>query len=177
MQGSKKCWPLVILAAVAGCGTVPSGPPLETVPFVDLNRYLGTWYEIATIPQSFTRGCTGVTANYSLRPDGRIRVINACHPERLDAPLRQVEGRAWVVDPASNAKLKVSFFLWFSGDYWIIELGQDYGYAVVGHPARKYLWVLCRQPRMDEGLYSAILERLKTKGYDVSPIQRTLQPE
>ncbi len=176
MQGVKKCWLFLALAA-AGCGTLPPGPPLETVPMVDLDRYLGTWYEIATIPQSFQRGCTGVTATYSLRPDGKIKVVNSCRPERLDAPERRVEGRAWVVDRTSNAKLKVSFFLWFSGDYWIIELGRDYDYAVIGHPARKYLWVLCRQPRMDEALYADILERLRTKGYDTALIQRTLQPE
>jgi apolipoprotein D and lipocalin family protein len=170
-------WLLAGPVLLAGCGTAPQGPVLETVPYVDLNRYLGTWYEIATIPQSFQRGCTGVTANYSLRPDGQIKVVNTCRPERLDAPQRQAEGRAWVVDPATNAKLKVSFFLWFAGDYWIIELGKEYDYAVIGHPERKYLWVLCRQPRMDESLYSAIVERLKTKGYDVSLLKRTPQPE
>jgi apolipoprotein D and lipocalin family protein len=166
---------VMALGWLAGCASPAAGPQLATVPFVDLNRYLGQWYEIATIPASFERGCTGVTAAYSLRPDGQIRVINTCHPERLDAPARQAEGRAWVVDKQTNAKLKVSFFLWFAGDYWVLELGPQYEYAVVGEPTREYLWVLCRQPTMDGGVYSAILARLQAQGYDVSKLKLTAQ--
>ncbi len=165
----------LVLAVISGCTATPAGPKLETVAQVDLNRYLGTWYEIATLPMSFERGCTGVTANYSLRPDGLIKVVNTCRQGALTGPERQAVGRAWVVDKQTNAKLKVSFFLWFAGDYWIIELGPEYEYAVVGHPGRKYLWILCRQPRMDEGLYQAILGRLTVKGYDIAKIQKTIQ--
>jgi apolipoprotein D and lipocalin family protein len=151
--------------------------PLQTVPKVDLNRYLGVWYEIATIPQRFQKGCTGVTAVYSLRPDGKIDVLNQCHQDSLNGKFKQAHGKAWVVDKQTNAKLKVQFFWPFSGDYWIIELDSaGYQYAVVGHPARKYLWILSRTPQMDEALYQELIIRLRdTHGYDVMRLNRTRQ--
>ncbi|MBE0711674.1 MAG: lipocalin family protein, partial [Candidatus Aminicenantes bacterium] len=88
--------------------------PLEVVPFVDVQRYLGTWYEIATIPQRFQKGCVGVTAHYSLRSDGDIDVVNVCRKETLDGKERSVRGKAWIVDKKTNAKLKVRFFWPFS---------------------------------------------------------------
>jgi len=151
------------------------GPPLRTVDRVDLQRYVGTWYEIATIPASFQKGCVGVTATYTLRPDGDVDVVNTCRKERLDGPERSARGKAWSVDP-SNAKLEVQFFWPFYGDYWVIDLGNDYEYAVVGHPSREYLWILSRKPSMDEATYQAILGRLREQGYDLSRIERTPQP-
>jgi len=148
---------------------------MEVVPKVDLQRYLGTWYEIAAIPQRFQKGCTASVAEYSLRPDGDIKVLNSCRKGTVDGELSSAEGKAWVVDPATNARLKVSFFWPFSGDYWIIELGQDYEYAVVGHPNRKYLWVLSRTPVLDETLYQGILQRMTALGYDLSTVVRTPQ--
>ncbi len=162
-------------ASLAACAHAPERPPLRTVERVDLGRYTGTWYEIATIPMSFQKGCVAVTATYTLRPDGEVEVLNRCRKETLDGPERSATGRAWSVDP-SNAKLEVRFFWPFKGDYWIVELGEDYGYAVVGHPDRKYLWILSRTPSMDEALYQAILGRLREQGYDVSLLVRTLQP-
>jgi apolipoprotein D and lipocalin family protein len=150
--------------------------PLEVVDHVDLERYLGTWYEIATIPQRFQKGCVGVTATYSLRPDGKIRVINRCRKETLDGKLRDIEGKAWVVDKTTNAKLKVQFFWPFSGDYWIIELDADYRWAVVGHPNRTYLWILSRTPHLDHALYDDLIDRIVKKGYDIASIKPTLQP-
>jgi apolipoprotein D and lipocalin family protein len=150
--------------------------PLEVVDHVDLARYAGTWYEIATIPQRFQKDCVGVTATYSLRPDGKIRVINRCRKKTLDGELRDIEGKAWVVDAKTNAKLKVQFFWPFSGDYWIIELDPDYRWAVVGHPNRSYLWILSRTPQMAPALYDDLLNRIGNKGYDIARIKRTLQP-
>jgi apolipoprotein D and lipocalin family protein len=150
--------------------------PLETVPRVDLERYLGTWYEIAAIPQRFQKDCVGVTATYTLRDDGAIEVLNKCRKKALDGELKTVKGKAWVVDKETNAKLKVQFFWPFRADYWIIELDPDYHYAVVGHPSRKYLWILSRTPQMDEALYQDLVQRIANKGYDPSRIKRTLQP-
>lgn len=152
-------------------------PPLQTVAQVDLSRYLGTWYEIASFPQRFQAGCTATTANYSPRPDGEIDVVNRCRKDRLDGPLKESEGRARVVDPATNARLEVSFFRPFWGDYWIIDLADDYSYAVVGHPGRDYLWVLSRTPQMDEQTYQQILRRLMAMDYETSRLERTLQPQ
>jgi len=150
-------------------------PPLETVPQVDLNRYLGTWYEIATIPQSFQRGCTATTATYSLRKDGEVDVVNRCRKDSLDGPEKIARGRARATD-STNAKLQVTFFWPFWGDYWIIQLGDQYEYSVVGHPNRGYLWILSRTPAMDPARYEAILSKLKEQGYDTSRLVRTLQP-
>jgi apolipoprotein D and lipocalin family protein len=150
--------------------------PLEAVPHVDLDKYLGTWYEIATIPQRFQKGCVGVTAEYSLRPDGDVQVVNTCHEGTLDGNVKRVVGKAWVVDKKTNAKLKVRFFWPFSGSYWIIGLAPDYTWAVVGHPNRKYLWILCRSPQMDVALYEELLALIAGKGYDLTKIEKTLQP-
>jgi len=150
--------------------------PLQTVPYVDLGRYVGTWYEIATIPQRFQKDCVAVTATYTLRDDGAIAVLNKCRKKTLDGELKEAKGKAWIVDKKTNAKLKVRFFWPFKGDYWIIELDADYQYAVVGHPGREYLWILCRTPQMEESLYQDLLQRIANKGYDLSLIKRTLQP-
>jgi apolipoprotein D and lipocalin family protein len=152
--------------------------PLQVVPHVDLARYLGTWYEIATIPQRFQKGCTGVTATYSLRPDGDITVLNQCRKDSLGGKHKSITGKAWVVDTTTNAKLRVRFFWPFSGAYWIIELDSlNYQYAVVGHPDRGYLWILSRTPQMSDELYNGLLDRLRNvHGYDVSRLRRTPQP-
>jgi len=150
--------------------------PLEVVPFVDLQRYLGTWYEIATIPQRFQKGCVGVTAEYRMRPDGDIDVLNTCRQGTLDGTVRTAHGKAWVVDRKTHAKLKVRFFWPFSGAYWIIGLDAGYRWAIVGHPDRTYLWILSRTPQMDDALYGELLRLIADKGYDLSKIKRTLQP-
>ena len=154
----------------------PRTKPLDVVPYVDLQRYLGTWYEIATIPQSFQAGCVGVTAEYSLRKNGDIQVVNTCLQETLDGKVRKARGKARVVDRTTNAKLKVRFFWPFTGAYWIIELDEDYQWAVVGHPDRTYYWILSRTPQMDVALYDELIRRAAAKGYDTSKIKKTLQP-
>jgi apolipoprotein D and lipocalin family protein len=151
-------------------------PPLETVEWVDLSRYVGTWYEIASYPQWFQEGCTGTTATYTLREDGTIDVLNRCRKGSLDGEEDSAEGRARVRDTATNAKLEVSFFRPFWGDYWIIDLGSEYEYAVVGHPSRDYLWILSREPTMDQSVYEAILVRLQDQGYQIDRLQKTVQP-
>jgi apolipoprotein D and lipocalin family protein len=151
--------------------------PLEVVGSVDLDRYLGTWYEIASYPAWFQRGCTAVTAHYSLRDDGLIRVVNSCNKGALDGKLKQLTGRARVVEGSANAKLKVSFFGPFWGDYWVVDLDPEYRWAVVGVPSRKYLWILSRTRSMDEALYQEIVGRLQAKGYDEARLVRTLQPD
>ncbi len=164
----------VLSAFMAGC---PSGDnaPLDTVSNVDLQRYAGKWYEIASYPAPFQAGCTGTTAEYTPRDDGKIGVLNTCNQDRLDGPVNSIQGTARVADPATNAKLKVSFFWPFEGDYWIIELDEEYQWAVVGEPSRQFLWILSRTPTMDEALYESILSRLPDKGYDPARLQRTVQ--
>lgn len=168
---------LIVLAGCASTTTSRLGlPPLQTVPKVELQRYLGTWYEVASFPQRFQRGCTATTASYALLADGDIEVINRCRLNSLSGEAKEARGRARVVDRESNAKLEVSFFRPFWGDYWILQLGDDYQYAVVGHPGRDYLWILSRSPVMEPALYEAIVSRLRDTGHEVERLQRTLQP-
>ena len=171
---------ILILMSISGnfskAGNADRIPMLQSVPKLDLNRYMGTWYEIAAFPQRFEKGCVASTATYSLRANGKVTVVNQCRDKTLDGKLRSAKGTAWVVDKNTNAKLKVRFFWPFSGDYWIIDLGADYEYAVVGHPGRNYLWILSRKPQMDFATYDGILERLKAQRYDISRLQKTLQP-
>lgn len=146
--------------------------PLTTVAQVDLNRYLGEWYEIARYPNRFQKNCPAGKATYTLRPDGRIAVLNECWDAEYRQVLRSVRGTARVVDRESNAKLRVTFFWPFSGEYWIIDLDEEYQYAVVGHPERKYLWILSREQTMDGTLYQEILTRLAAQDYDPGKLRR-----
>jgi apolipoprotein D and lipocalin family protein len=170
---------IAFLAGLAGCGTSTTDrlrlPQLRTVGHVELGRYVGTWYEIAAFPQRFQQGCTATTATYTLRADGDIDVLNRCRKAALDGEEKSAVGRARVVDRSTNAKLEVSFFRPFRGDYWIVDLADDYTYAVVGHPGRDYLWILSRAPTMPEPTYQGIVERLQAQGYETSRLVRTLQ--
>jgi len=173
---------LVLFAlSAAGCATTTTErlglSPLETVAEVDLSRYVGTWYEIASYPQFFQRRCTGTTATYRLRDDGLIDVENRCFKGSLEGREAVARARARVPDPAESAKLEVSFFGPFWGDYWVIDLDEDYEYAVVGSPTRDYLWILSRTPTMEDAVYQGILERLRANGYTLDELQKTVQPD
>ena len=148
---------------------------MKTVDYVDLNKYLGTWYEIAKYPNWFEKNLVAVTADYSLRDDGKIKVLNAGRKGTLNGEEKKATGKAWIVDKQTNAKLKVQFFWPFSGNYWIVELGSNYEYAVIGEPKRKYLWILSRTPEMDENLYNELLKKIEAHGYDLSKIEKTPQ--
>ena len=166
-----------VLAWLPGCSPAGRGlPPLTTVDQVDLQRYAGTWYEIASYPARFQKGCVATQAEYTLRSDGLIQVVNQCRKERLDGPFRSVTGKARIVNPPANSRLEVSFFWPFWGDYWIIALDPDYRWAVVGHPSRKYLWILSRSRTLDDGVYRRLLAELPAHGYDPARLRRTLQP-
>lgn len=151
--------------------------PPRPVDAVDLARYAGLWHEIARIPNRFQRTCTGpVTAEYALRDDGRIDVVNRC--VRSDGSIDTARGVARVVEGSANARLEVSFvsFLgWrpFWGDYWIVGLGDDYGWAVVGAPDREYGWVLARRPRPDPATRASIADVLREQGYDPADFEET----
>jgi apolipoprotein D and lipocalin family protein len=153
--------------------------PPSTVTYVDLNRYMGLWYEIAKIPNRFERKCaSGATAMYSIREDGKIEVINSC--VKKDGEAQTAKGIAKVGDSPSNAKLKVSFvrllgLSLFWGDYWIIGLGDDYEYAIVGTPDRKYGWILSRTPSLDHEALDRIFAILRDNGYDPGRFEMTPQ--
>ncbi|ERP92047.1 membrane protein [Alcanivorax sp. P2S70] len=175
--------PLIATLLLSACGGHEK--PLATVNKVDLQRYAGTWYEIARLPQWFQRGCYDSTATYSLNDDGTVKVINRC--QREGEQTSEAEGTARVVPGSDNAKLKVRFDNWVSrliptiteGNYWIIALDKDYQTVVIGEPSREYLWILARQSELPEDQYQALVQVAQEKGFPVEELQRNrqLRPE
>lgn len=173
---------ILLLSQPANSADVEKNNPLTAVESVDLNRYMGTWYEIARLPNRFQKICDGeVTATYKLQDDGTISVVNRCRDS--EGRLEEAEGVAKLADEEGRtSKLKVRFapgflsflpFVW--GNYWIIDLAADYGYAVVGEPSRRYLWILARSSVMEEAEFQAVLDRIRGKGYSLDNLVRTLQ--
>jgi len=147
----------------------------ETVKQFDIEKYLGTWYEIARYPHSFEKDLVGVTASYSWREDGKIKVENKGFEKTLDGDLSIAIGKAKIPDKNDPSKLKVSFFWIFYGDYYVLELDDNYQWAVIGTGSPKYLWILSRTPIMDEGIYQILLEKIKNRGYDLKPLIKVEQ--
>jgi lipocalin len=142
---------------------------------LNIERYLGKWYEIARFDHRFERDLVGVTATYSFRKDGKIRVENSGYRNTLDGKQSVAIGKAKIPDPDVPSKLKVSFFLWFYGDYFVLELDNEYQWAVIGSSSDNYLWILSRSPVMQEDLYNDLAHRLVERGYDVDKLIRVEQ--
>ncbi|MDZ4751907.1 MAG: lipocalin family protein [Flavobacteriales bacterium] len=148
---------------------------VETVAHVDIDKYTGRWYEIAAYPQRFQKGCHCTTADYTANEKGHLIVENTCNRDSVGGKQSSIKGKAIVMENSGNAKLKVRFFWPFSGKYWIVDLADDYSYAVVSHPNKKSLWILSRTPKMEESVYREILARLRDKGYDLTKLYVTKQ--
>ena len=161
---------LIVILLVNGCASVPrkSFPELQVVPYVDIERYLGKWYEIALYPNWFEKGCFRSTAFYEKLENGQIKVTNQCRMHGTDGELNEAIGIASIVDNKTKAKLKVQFFWPFKGDYWIIGLDKDYQYAIVSEPDRQYLWILSRSPTMDTQTLESLKENIREKGFDLN---------
>jgi apolipoprotein D and lipocalin family protein len=140
----------------------------STVKELDLQRYLGTWYEIARFDHRFERGLVGVIATYSMREDGKIRVLNQGYKNTLDGTLSIAEGKAKLT--GKPGKLKVSFFWIFYADYLVMELDENYQWALIGSTSDKYLWILSRTSKLDESTKNLILEKARNRGYDTSKL-------
>ena len=147
----------------------------SVVSTVDLKRYMGMWYEIARLPNYFERKLKCTSANYTLRDDGRITVLNKGYYLTDPQKSTSARGVAWIPDKNSPAKLKVQFFWPFSGDYWIMDLDKDYRYVLAGDPSLKYLWILSREKKMDETTYEMLLKKAIENGYDLKSIIRVEQ--
>jgi apolipoprotein D and lipocalin family protein len=189
MQRHARRLPFTILIALGALALVATplafgGEPVEAVPEVDLDRYAGLWYEVARLPNKFQDFCECcVTATYTPREDGRLTVLNECRA--TDGEASAVEGEAKLAeDDGPTSKLKVRFapgflsflgFVW--GDYWVLDLDQDYSRALVGSPDRKYLWVLSREPRMADETYAGLLKKAESMGFEVSRVRRTVQED
>ena len=155
--------------------TIADSQTLQTVANVDLEKYSGKWYEIASYPQRFQKGCNCTTAEYTLTEKGYVIVENRCNRDSVKGKQSYIKGKAFVEKNSGNAKLEVQFFWPFRGKYWIIDLAEDYSFAVVSHPNKKYLWILSRTPKMNDAVYQQIISRLKQKGFDLTKLQITTQ--
>ncbi|PIM98375.1 Apolipoprotein D/Lipocalin [Handroanthus impetiginosus] len=152
---------------------------MEVVKGLDTERYMGRWYEIASFPSRFQpKSGVDTRATYKLNSDGTVHVLNETW---TDGKRSSIEGSAYKADPKSDeAKLKVKFYLPpflpiipVTGDYWVLYIDPDYQYALIGEPSRRYLWILCRQPRLDEETYNQLVEKAKEEGYDVNKLNKT----
>ena len=170
---------LALSLLLGACATEPGPTTPRTVGTVDLQRYVGTWFEIARFPTWFQDTerlrCEAVTATYGSRPDGRIDVVNRCRNALAGGEEKVAEGVAYSASPG-NDRLRVSFFWPFYGDYWVIGLDPDYRWAVVGAPGRDYLWILSRTPQMAPADYAAAVAIAAREGFDTGRLQRTQQP-
>tara|TARA_R110002096_G_scaffold257381_1_gene450757 strand:+ start:77728 stop:78267 length:540 start_codon:yes stop_codon:yes gene_type:complete len=169
-----------LLLGVMGVSACSSGSAnfakLETVQNVDLNKYAGDWYEIARIDHWFQKGCVNSMATYSVRDDGEIDVINKCKVGSADGKIKEANGRAWIADQTSNSKLKVQFPLsgiklpFLAGDYWIIELDEDYQFVMVGEEKREYLWILSRGKILPDETLKALVAKAKKADFPVDKL-------
>lgn len=172
MLYNRKTLNILFFAMIAlfsfGCS---SNKDLQVVKKVELEKYSGTWYEIARFPSSFESSLKCVTATYTLKENGKIEVWNKGHKISDASKISEIKGSAWVADEKETAKLKVRFFWPFSADYWIIALDDNYKYAMVGHPNRKYLWILSRKKKLDSEIIQNLILQAKNQGFDTEKLE------
>jgi apolipoprotein D and lipocalin family protein len=165
----------MLLGVVLATVSCVADAPLDVAPDVDLNRFQGKWYEIASLPRTTQTNCYGTTAFYSRASDGSLQFVNQCNFESATGSLKTVTMTATVPDPSQPAKLALDVG-GFYGAYWIVEVGSSYEYAVVGHPSRSYLWILARTPTLDPAITKGIIDRAQNNHFDTSKLQFTPQP-
>jgi apolipoprotein D and lipocalin family protein len=168
---------LALLAALllSACSTAPKPAPLRTVDHVDLDRYMGDWFVLGTIPWFVEKNNVGTMDIYRIRPDGKIDVTYAFHKKSLDAPRQEMKAVARIVDKKSNAEWRVQFLWPFEAPFLVIDLAPDYRFTTIGYPDRSLIWIMGREPQVSEQDYARLLENAAAQGYDVSRIVRVPQ--
>lgn len=161
---------IVLVQSFLQSCTMSQNPPTVT-DSIDLKKYVGKWYEIASYPMSFQKDCFCVTADYTITDKGYVKVFNSCRKGSVNGEIKSITGKAFPVKGTNNVKLKVQFFWPFKADYWIIDKADDYSWAVVSGPSRKYLWILCRTPELDKETWEYITDRLIKNGFDLSKLK------
>jgi apolipoprotein D and lipocalin family protein len=165
-----------LLASISACSMMgPEKPPLPTVSYVDLQRYMGPWYIVASVPLDFERGAHDAVETYALNPDGSIATVFQRRQDRFDGEQKTSVTQAWVVKDSGNAVWKVRVIWPFSGEYRISWLSPDYSVAIIARSKRDHVWVLSRNPLISEAMYSACRDRIAAMGYDMSQFRRVPQ--
>jgi apolipoprotein D and lipocalin family protein len=171
----------VALLLLGGCERPPvnrdTTQALTTAKSVDVKRYLGKWYEIARFPNEFEKDCVDVTADYGLSGDKTLSVVNRCRKQASQNSQEESIGSARIVDDETNAKLAVTFFWPFEGDYWILAVADDYSWSLVGEPSGRYLWILARSPHISPELTAELTAKLKKQGYKTDALYWTPQSQ
>jgi len=166
---------VILLIFINSCNSQNTMINKTVVKELDIEKYLGTWYELARYDHSFERGLVGVTTTYSMRDDGKIKVLNKGYKGSLNGKMSEATGKAKIPDKDVPSKLKVSSFLFFYADYFVLELDENYQWALIGSSSDNYLWILSRTPQMDDSLYNELLKKLTDRGYDVSKLIKVEQ--
>lgn len=164
MKRIKRWWLVSMVLLVAGCATYK---PMQTAKSVDLQKYMGKWYEIARLPNSFQKGCHCSTAEYKILDKDTISVTNKCYK---DGKLKEATATAWQSNVDDNSKLKVRFFWLFTGKYWILYVSDDYQYAVIGEPSREYLWFLSRTKHISQQQLDLMKNVATQQGYNLDQL-------
>ena len=165
----------LLLVNTMNCQTKKSSQTPKTVDNFEIEKYLGTWYELARFNHPFERGLVGVTATYLIRDDGTIKVLNQGYKNSLQGELSQANGKAKIPNANCPSKLKVSFFWFFYADYFVLELDKDYQWAIVGSKSMNYLWILSRKPIVEDSLYEFLVQKAKNLGYNTEKIIKVKQ--
>ncbi len=164
---------LFALISMSPVASAAEFPPLRTVT-MELHRYMGQWYEVARLANRFQKHCfSGTLIRYSLRPDGKFDLYNECRDAEGKVHSSTAVGRKAEPD-GPDSKLKVTFLWPFAADYWVIDVDPEYRWALAGQPSRDYLWILSREPRIDDSLYARLVDTAKTSGFDVKRLIRTM---
>lgn len=166
---------VALLFIINSCNSPNNMIDKTVVKDFNIEKYLGTWYEISRYDHSFERGLVGVTAFYAYREDGKIKVVNSGYKKSLDGQKSEVIGKAKIPDLKIPSKLKVSFFWIFYADYFVLELDENYQWAVIGSSSDDYLWILSRTPQMEKSKYDELLTKIANRGYDVKQLIRVEQ--
>lgn len=156
---------LCTLIMMCGCSAGGGDAKIDnrTVQSLDLNRFMGKWYEIARYDHRFEEGMTLVTATYTMLDDGSVEVVNAGYK---DGEYKEIKGKAKLPDANDPGKLKVSFFLWFYSDYYVLDIAPDYSYVLIGSSSDKYLWIMSREETLSDDVLKGLLDKLRNRGYD-----------
>ncbi len=166
---------LAVLIVVPCFARTKKKMDLPTVKHLEIEKFMGVWYEIARFPHKFEKDLVGVTATYEMKSNGQISVLNQGYKHTLDGKQKNAKGRARMPNAHEPGFLQVTFFLCFWADYLVLELDENYQYALIGSSTPDYLWILCRQPQMDEHTYNMLVEKAKDFGYDISKLERVKQ--